>query len=347
MIIVFAGAGASKAVNPKNYPTTVEFFDRLPGSFNEDQLFGQIISFLRKSNENGVGKVVDIEQVLWELNLLKQFCESTYDPNDIISWLLEPNRFNSILGIETSSTTNVHNAIRKLSGWVNELQDTINEQVYRLYGTEPDKSELANNWQPLLHELAKIDPEIEIFTTNYDVILENALEIYSEDRKNNKHLIELGKRRRVHKIIDLDAWRTRPQRPYIRLTKLHGSVDWVNRNDDTIWCSVPKFTGNHDDHIIIYPGFKGTPNEEPFYTFHSHLAETLKQSNSIVFIGFAFRDEYINALLSGTHPAAHVAIIDPATTLPNCPFEKDHVSHLGLGFSEKAVSTVLMKIKNW
>ena len=32
-ILIFAGAGASKAVSPDDYPTTVEFFKRLPKKF--------------------------------------------------------------------------------------------------------------------------------------------------------------------------------------------------------------------------------------------------------------------------------------------------------------------------
>ena len=45
MILVFAGAGASKAVGPENYPTTLEFFERLPEQIRKDPLFLHILSY--------------------------------------------------------------------------------------------------------------------------------------------------------------------------------------------------------------------------------------------------------------------------------------------------------------
>ena len=50
-ITIFAGAGASKAVDPDQYPTTIEFFQNLPSTITDDNLFKSIVGFL-KSDEN-------------------------------------------------------------------------------------------------------------------------------------------------------------------------------------------------------------------------------------------------------------------------------------------------------
>jgi len=53
MILVFAGAGASSAVDHDKYPTTVEFFKRLPSEIKNDKLFSEIEKFLRtKKSKN-------------------------------------------------------------------------------------------------------------------------------------------------------------------------------------------------------------------------------------------------------------------------------------------------------
>ncbi|MCP5348021.1 MAG: hypothetical protein R3F41_10425 [Gammaproteobacteria bacterium] len=57
-IVVFAGAGASKAVAPEKYPTTVEFFDDLPEEITSNKLFQQVVEFLKEDSGKGP---IDIE----------------------------------------------------------------------------------------------------------------------------------------------------------------------------------------------------------------------------------------------------------------------------------------------
>ena len=71
-ITIFAGAGASKAVDPDQYPTTVEFFDRLPISVATNLLFESVVAFLMQDDKN---RILDIEIILWELSELLSFCE--------------------------------------------------------------------------------------------------------------------------------------------------------------------------------------------------------------------------------------------------------------------------------
>src|SRR5947208_1057565 len=48
MILVLAGAGASKAVDPKQYPSTVEFFESLPQDVQQEKVFKLAVEYLKK-----------------------------------------------------------------------------------------------------------------------------------------------------------------------------------------------------------------------------------------------------------------------------------------------------------
>ena len=50
MILVFAGAGASAAIDSKKYPTTEGFFNNLSESIKNDPLFVVVKEFLETSN---------------------------------------------------------------------------------------------------------------------------------------------------------------------------------------------------------------------------------------------------------------------------------------------------------
>jgi hypothetical protein len=113
------------------------------------------------------------------------------------------------------------------------------------------------------------------------------------------------------------------------------------------------FDGNHEKRSIIYPGFKGRPSDVPFAGFHEYFKRRVSKVTHMLFIGFAFRDEYINELLRGwTSPTASIAIIDPvrpATT----PFPQAPV-HLGLSFGEAprpasmpAVPDLVAEVNDW
>ena len=54
---------------------------------------------------------------------------------------------------------------------IENLKDEINALVYDFYATPPDKDKLSN-WVQLLQGLVEYDSNIEIFTTNYDRVLE-------------------------------------------------------------------------------------------------------------------------------------------------------------------------------
>ena len=90
MILVFVGAGGSAAVDPEQYPTTVEFFNRLPEGITQDPLFILVGEFLRTQKEDG--RSIDIEEVLWGLDKLQEYFSLSRDSNTLEGWMMVENR---------------------------------------------------------------------------------------------------------------------------------------------------------------------------------------------------------------------------------------------------------------
>lgn len=61
MILIFAGAGASKAVDPTTYPTTVEFFEKLPDNIKSNSIFKNLEGYLRQGKPKGAS--IDVEEI--------------------------------------------------------------------------------------------------------------------------------------------------------------------------------------------------------------------------------------------------------------------------------------------
>lgn len=334
MILVFAGAGGSKAVNRTQYPTTVEFFQRLPEKIRGSREFKAIDAFLRASQNDDV---IDIEQVLWAMHEWQQFASVMRNRDGLPGWLLAENRIAGVTGTNHDWNSPVA-VVQQLDSRIGSVMGEINRHVYDFYGEEPTEQELDGSWLPLFLAIQTIDPHIEIVTTNYDVVLEAAID-YA------KLPVETGRQGRIHPILNTQEWDlTRPDT--VRdgrglLTKLHGSVDWT-RQGDRIYAGSPTFTGKHANHVIIYPGFKGAPTEAPFTLFHQYFEWVASRADAAIFVGFAFRDEYINRIIRDRLPSGTpVIVINPVPSLPFMPLAKGHYEHLQTGLDQAAANKVV------
>jgi hypothetical protein len=340
MILVFAGAGASKAVDKQQYPTTVEFFDRLPESISKDKTFMSLVQFIRSRYEEGT--VIDIEQVLAVIEELREFIGQTTDQNRVAGWMLQANR---LLGPIGQSWDPVH-LTQHLPRVVSNLEALVHEiklQVYQWYSPEPNEQALASTWLPLMRPILKSGEQVEVFTTNYDVVLEVACHLLESDGLGR---IETGSSGAVRRYLDLAQWAepgvTKSKRVGL-LTKLHGSVDWSREpQGKIIYVGDPHYKGSDSRHVLLYPGFKGVPEEEPFSTFHEHLRKVLEKTQKIIFIGFAFRDQYISDILSRyTQPSTSICVIDMKGSMAHMPYPAARVKHLSGGFGKQTITPAL------
>lgn len=340
MILVFAGAGASKAVRPERYPTTVEFFERLPEDVTGDLLFRYAVDYL-KSRPNR-RDVLDIEQVLWLTRELNEFASRAADSASILGWFLNENRLSGVGGVPQISTAHLPGIALAASQRIDTLSSRINSLVYDLYGDKPSESELADNWLQLLAGLMETGSQIELVTTNYDIVIEEAITL-------SRAPVLTGRVFGNQPTLDTSLWdlhglQVESFSSYGRLTKLHGSVDWA-RGRDRIFVGTPMFHGRHERHAIIYPGFKGTPQDPLFQALHRYFEERLSQVEIAIFVGYAFRDEYINTLLDRSmRRSARVLILNPADRLATVPFAEARFEHVKEGFNPSGVGKVIASV---
>lgn len=353
-LIIFAGAGASYGVSKENYPTAVGFRERLPTEIKNEYLYQQLDAYLAKQ---GGGGIVDIEHVLWALDQLVDAIKEFTAPDRFGTQILTLNQIGVITGDQhPGPRTNAQ--FNSLQSQVDRLKDLMNRRIYDLYAQEPTNEELDRSWVPLLKWAAgRSFRRIDLITTNYDLILENAIERVPAIR------IDTGwQRRGTITTLDISKWNSATTSDIGRFTKLHGSVDWTYGKGHSdvrpvVRPGQPDLLGGHDSRAIIYPGFKGKPAAEPFATFHEYFRRQVRDATHMLFIGFAFRDEHINGVLSdSTSPTAQIAIVDPIRTLStNLPFAQP-TTHLQQCFGVEAVPVTIPQsgtpfclddVKNW
>lgn len=320
----------------------MEFFQRLPADLANAQLFRLAVQYVQA---DAAGRTTDIEQILWVLEELRQFLRDIGDTKTVPGWFLHQNR----LGYSIDANLDykqLFDAKPQVTGRIDRLIDDIYRLVYELYGRTPQMGELESNWLPLLRSLLKASERLDIFTTNYDTTLEVALDILQQETQLPQ--IDTGHRGSVRRYLDSSVWSAPPTTLGVRrtaglLTKLHGSIDW-SRGGDQIYISDPLFKGTHERHVIVYPGFKGVPTTEPFVSFHAHFAKAVAAATELIFIGFAFRDQYINDLLQRLLPTgARVIVIDPATIVANAVPEAQ-MKRIADVFGPASVATVLEQL---
>jgi len=331
-ILVFAGAGASKAVNLSQFPTTKEFFERLPEDVTSNFYFGLIVKYLQSFQ--GL-ETIDIEHVLWALQNLSDFYNKISSTKTLEGYAIHRNLLTQIH--PGYSSGNLAQFSGQLRDQINEVVGDINRIVYELYGYEPSREEISENWIDLISRLDGQGSRLELFTTNYDGVIEAALTRYADDETSRAYR---GIRGVVRQSLDLTAWAGGSEWQPILLTKLHGSLDW-KYGGNSIFVGDPVFTGDHKKQAIIYPGFKGT-NDAPFFdVFHNHLAETLADSKLVIFIGFAFRDDYVNLLLrENIRQPAKVVCINPDKSI-KFPSARVEANYIHASFDKKAIDRAM------
>lgn len=138
---------------------------------------------------------------------------------------------------------------------------------------------------------------VEIFTVNYDLLLETALERHGVPYFDG-FVGNLKARFRT------DLVEAPPGDPggyvasrFVRLWKLHGSVNWVRSDDDQI---VRTGQPAEDLAAAIYPSDAKYEESRrvPFLVLQDRLRRALHQPETIALVsGFSFADEHLNEML--------------------------------------------------
>ena len=302
MILLFVGAGGSAAIDKRKFPTTDGFFSRLPKSVTGSMWYDQIHGFLTHT----IGPKIDIEHMLWAIDDYLEEASMMKNDGRPLGWMMAGNRIHSMLSKSRVDYTIVINEISSFIPGLIKIKNSIYEEIHKVYGAREDESFYKDNrWSRFIQGLIA-NRRVEIFTTNYDTILERTINVNDLD-------IEYGRNQQgIAFTLNEDHWtKDNPSGKSGLLTKLHGSIDWKHYNGRIEFSNIQNQPFDSTNNVILYPGFKDQLLESPFDTFYGHLGGVARQAHAIIFVGFSFRDPQINTVLTDNfREGTHVFVID-------------------------------------
>lgn len=188
---------------------------------------------------------------------------------------------------------------------VKELDKIVCDEIYKIISEAEQKADLtiSKNFISWINWLSRDFPK-EIFTTNYDLILEKSFEnllipFYDGFIGSFEPFF-------AHESLDGKSNYDRPPFSWTRLWKLHGSIGWFWKlNDDKKTHRVIRLSSGAKDkfpeaEIVIYPSRDKyeSSRKQPFTSYFDRLKEFLLAGEGIFIIsGYSFSDEHVNEVI--------------------------------------------------
>jgi hypothetical protein len=166
---------------------------------------------------------------------------------------------------------------------------------------------------------------IEVFTTNYDILFERSLESARVPLFDGF----VGAWQPYFHPEALESEETLPGPQFVRLWKIHGSINWMER-EVAMARRVVRISGEPDsDGTMVFPSQRkyDESRKQPYQALMDRLSAVLARDGALlVACGYSFNDEHINARMLSVlerRPLSHVVALrysdlpadDPIVTL--------------------------------
>lgn len=185
-----------------------------------------------------------------------------------------------------------------------KLDKAICDEIYKIITEEEASADLrtAKRFVGWLNWISR-DYAKEIFTTNYDLILEKSAEnllipFFDGFVGSNEPFFS-------HESLNNSSSHN-PPKSWIRLWKLHGSLGWFWKESDdkkshrVVRLGARAKENNPDVELVIYPSKEKyeTSRKQPFISCFDRLKEFLNEGEGIFIIsGYSFSDEHVNEVI--------------------------------------------------
>lgn len=137
---------------------------------------------------------------------------------------------------------------------------------------------------------------VEIFTTNYDTLIERGL----EDERVSLFDGFVGSRQPYFSASSLSSDESAPAKGWARLWKIHGSVNWTRQDQRDGSTRIVRGTESRTGDLIL-PSFQkyDESRKQPYVAMLDRLGRFLtKREDAVLFtLGYSFGDEHINEVI--------------------------------------------------
>lgn len=268
----FFGAGTSCALKIPNIAMLTAGIEK---NLKDDNL--KNFKIIRDNLKKTLGRDVNIEEILNHIRRIREITNEKPDQDFI-----------------------------KVTGEAaKDLDKEICNQIYNIIEEAEDKADLTNPrkffaWLNILnHEYSK-----EVFTTNYDLIIEKSLE--QSQIPYFDGFVGSYEPFFWQESIEQATGKTDMTRNWIRLWKIHGSLSWFWKEDkkdnSQKIIRVGKFDNATitDKELVIYPSKEkyDSSRKQPFIAYFDRLKNFLSSGELLfIFTGFSFSDQHINEII--------------------------------------------------
>lgn len=178
------------------------------------------------------------------------------------------------------------------------LAATIQRTIARVTNPDPARVPEALPHHALARWIRRTDrgTPVEIFTTNYDTLIEHGL----DDERVASFDGFVGSRQPYFLAQSLQHQELAPGRKWVRVWKLHGSINWS-------WVTLPdgerRVTrrAESDQGELILPSFHkyDESRKQPYVAMLDRLHRVLvdREDGILITVGYSFGDEHINSVI--------------------------------------------------
>lgn len=206
---------------------------------------------------------------------------------------------------------------------IQKLEDSVRRSIAK--AVNPDLKRIIDyphrKFARWLVKTSRKNP-VEVFTVNYDVLVEHSLEIERIPMFDGF----VGSFKPFFHADSLRRAESAPGSNWTRLWKMHGSVTWRRVMEDgrlRVVRGDPDPAGE-----MIYPSFQkyDESRQQPYSAFTDRLSRFLEQDDALLIVaGFSFGDEHINNLIFGAlenRPRTHVYALQFGDMTADCDLVK-------------------------
>jgi hypothetical protein len=283
--ILFLGSGASV---PFGLPTTKQLHERLKGKYRPETSH-TFEAFISSFLELDVFQ--DIEDVLQCLIDLQSFAKTRG------GWYL----FDKEKGKGKYSVYEYQENLMDVLSNSIKVRQILEDEIFNQFSRDNLRVDnIQTIYSSIFDTIKKYSSLVKVFTTNYDVAVEEYLErndiLYEDGFRLNQY-----KKRYLWDPTVFDESTAASNTQAVHLFKLHGSLNWKEHRIHGIEKATTQrkiFEPDYLRDIVIFPTIspKIGSDVEPYRTLRGNFVDSMKTSDACISIGFSFRESHLNEI---------------------------------------------------